>query len=270
MSSRTSRIMQAALCSDRNEQNKEVENDCLEKIHLRKKPEEQLSSPYKKETGPNVENLNNSDSDMTKDLVGSESLCFNEIENDCREEIPFLDKQVESSSSFPYSSKKDIDPASNATNSDSDKYLVNSEHVKENEEGLVFENLQNVNDSDVAEQNIESFHTNTQQNVTTDTHTEDLNSRCFDLEDCNSDDSIKDPDYDSDSSSASSSSSSLNSSSSNSSPRCTDSAANSTSRRLKLAEEYSASVIESEYNSGQSKDVEEKKAKKGFVKKQSG
>uniref|UniRef100_A0A6P7HD61 Osteocalcin 2-like n=1 Tax=Diabrotica virgifera virgifera TaxID=50390 RepID=A0A6P7HD61_DIAVI len=242
MSSRTSRIMQAALCSDRNEQNKEVENDCLEKIHLRKKPEEQLSSPYKKETGPNVENLNNSDSDMTKDLVGSESLCFNEIENDCREEIPFLDKQ----------------------------YLVNSEHVKENEEGLVFENLQNVNDSDVAEQNIESFHTNTQQNVTTDTHTEDLNSRCFDLEDCNSDDSIKDPDYDSDSSSASSSSSSLNSSSSNSSPRCTDSAANSTSRRLKLAEEYSASVIESEYNSGQSKDVEEKKAKKGFVKKQSG
>ncbi|CAG9832957.1 unnamed protein product [Diabrotica balteata] len=101
----------------------------------------------------------------------------------------------------------------------------------------------------VVEQNIESFPTNTQQNVTS--HTEDLNSRCFDLEDCHSNDSLKDPNYDSDSSSSSSSSSSTNSSSNSASyssssssstrsgrlPRCTDSVANSTSKhRLNLAE----------------------------------
>ncbi|CAG9839618.1 unnamed protein product [Diabrotica balteata] len=80
--------MQAALCSDRNKQIKEVENGCLEKINFKKKPEEYLlSSPYKKNTGPNVANLNSSDSDMTKDLVESESLCsdqnngMNAIEN---------------------------------------------------------------------------------------------------------------------------------------------------------------------------------------------
>ncbi|CAG9834402.1 unnamed protein product [Diabrotica balteata] len=290
MGSRTSRIMQAVLCSDRNKQIKEVENSCLEEINLKKKPEEYLlSSRYKKNTGPNAANPNNSDSDMRNDLVGSEFLCsdqnngINEIENNCREEISFQEKQVDSSSSFSHSSKKDIDPVSNATNSDSDetKYLVKSEHVKENEEGcLPFENLQNVIDFDVVEQNIELFHTNTQQNITS--HTKDLNSRCFDLEDCNSDDSIKDPNYDSDSSSSSSSSSSTNSSSLNSSssssssssstrsarsPRCTDSVANSTSKhRLNLVEVSSTLVTESESNIGQSKDAEEKKARKRIPK----
>ncbi|CAG9828286.1 unnamed protein product [Diabrotica balteata] len=152
----------AALCSDRSKQIKEVENDCLEEINFKKKPEKYLlSSPYIKNTGPNVANLNNSDSNVTTDLVGSESLCsdqnngINEIENNCREEIPFQEKQVESLSSFPYSSKNDIDPVSNATNtySDETKHLVKSEHVKENEEGcLAFENLQNLIDSDVIEQ----------------------------------------------------------------------------------------------------------------------
>ncbi|CAG9837683.1 unnamed protein product [Diabrotica balteata] len=85
-----------------------------------------------------------------KDLVESESLCsdqnngITEIENNCREEIPFQVKQVESSSSFPYSSKKDIDSVANTANIDSDetKHLGKSKHVKENEEGyLAFKNL---------------------------------------------------------------------------------------------------------------------------------
>ncbi|CAG9837720.1 unnamed protein product [Diabrotica balteata] len=119
MSSRSSHIIQAALCSNRNKQIKEVENSCLEEINFKKKPEEYLLSSYKNNTGPNVANLNNSDSDMTKHLVGSESLCsdqnngINKIENNCREDILFQEKQVERN--------KNIHPVSNATNTDSDE-----------------------------------------------------------------------------------------------------------------------------------------------------
>ncbi|CAG9828163.1 unnamed protein product [Diabrotica balteata] len=61
---------------------------------------------------------------------------------------------------------------SNATTTDSDaKKLCD---VKENEEdSLVFENLQKVNNLNAVEQNIKLFPINTQHNVTS--NTEDLN-----------------------------------------------------------------------------------------------